>query len=64
MSTGTPDLNRRSNDRRQTSNRSGSERRQVNVAPPPGAPVRSGEDRRALDRRTGVDRRSLGIGQA
>lgn len=64
MSTGSQEMDRRSNDRRQASNRSGIERRQVNEPPPPGAPVRSGEDRRALDRRSGIDRRSLGIVQA
>jgi hypothetical protein len=39
-------------DRRQGAIRSGEERRKVNIPPPPGSPVRSGADRRALDRRS------------
>ncbi|HVP43604.1 MAG TPA: hypothetical protein VMS96_09225 [Terriglobales bacterium] len=39
-------------ERRQGVIRSREERRKVDVPPPPGSPVRSGQDRRAGDRRS------------
>ncbi len=39
-------------DRRQGAIRSGEERRKVNLPPPPRSQVRSGVDRRVLDRRS------------
>ncbi len=41
------------NDRRRGAIRSGKERRQIEIPPPPGSPVRSGLDRRKGDRRGG-----------
>jgi hypothetical protein len=44
-------------DRRKGPVRSGKDRREANIPPPPGSPVRSGKDRREADRRSGVERK-------
>ncbi len=50
-------LELRSRDRRQREARSGEERRKANIPPPPGSPVRCGQDRRQVDRRSETARR-------
>ncbi len=56
-------VERRQGDRRRGPIRSGQERRRAEIPPPAGV-IRSEQDRRQLDRRCGIDRRTAQSGHA
>ncbi len=60
---GGPGVLGRAPDRRRSQTRSGEDRRKVMI-PPPGSQLRSGQDRRLSDRRSGVDCRASQAGSS